>query len=478
MVLVRAVYVLQPLRNDEGGYLLVARQWHAGGEFMYGDYFVDRPPLLMVIFRVAALSDWDGAIRVLAIPFVLVLVLAAWHAGRLLSGPSGARWSASVGAGLACSPALAADQAEGELFGAALVMASIALGLSAWRRTPSPAQLWLAMGAGLLAVAAALVKQSLLEGVLWLACLVLAAAWAGGAGRREFLVTAGALTGGLLLPVLFWLLGMSAGVDPGTVWRDLAGFRGAAFEAIWSDSPRATITRAVQLVGLGVLSGILVVVLTWLLSARRGLRRAAPEQWATTVVLLFGIAAIVAGGSYWPPYLMQLVPGAVLAVGLAAPSPGSAGRWMRVSGRAVVAAAVLAFVVTSVVYASVPWVWFQQRTGEWLAGSKSAGDTVLVTYGHASILEAADMQSPYPHLWSLPMRTLDPDQERLRATIAGPQAPAWVVQVNGFNSWGIDSGARLRDLVQENYRVVAEVCGAPVWLRHGLERDLAPPPRC
>jgi len=479
VVLVRAVYVLQPLRNDEGGYLLIARQWRAGGEFMYGDYFVDRPPLLMVIFRVAALSDWDGAVRVLAIPFVLVFVLAAWRAGSLLSGPAGARWSASVGAGLVCSPALAADQAEGELFGAVLVMSSLALGLSAWRCTPSPAQFWLAIGAGLFAVAAPLVKQNLLEGGLWLGCLVLAASWAGrGTGRREVLIAAGALTGGLLLPVLFGVLGMSAGVDPGTVWRELAGFRGAAFEIIWSNSPRATITRASQLLALGLLSGVLLVVLTWLVSARRGLRRAPPEQWATTAVLLFGIAAIVAGGSYWPPYLLQLAPGAVLAVGLLAPSPARTGRWMRASGRTVVGAAVLAFVVTSVVYASVPWVWSQQRTGEWLAGAKSAGDTVFVAYGNASILEAADMQSPYPHLWSLPMRTLDPDQQRLRATIQGPQAPSWIVQVNGFDSWGIDSGARLRNLVDERYRVVAEVCGAPVWLREDLTRTLPPSPSC
>ncbi len=76
------------------------------------------------------------------------------------------------------------------------------------------------------------------------------------------------------------------------------------------------------------------------------------------------------------------------------------------------------------------------------------------------------------------MRTLDPEQTRLRTTLAGPEAPEWIVQINGFDAWGIDDGSRLRSLVQEEYRVVAEVCGYPVWLHRDATRDLAPPPRC
>src|SRR3712207_210065 len=108
VVLVRLSYVPRPLRNDEGGYLLLARHWHTGGEFLYGDYFVDRPPLLLLIFRVAALTEWDQAIRVVAIPFVVSFVLAGCWAGTLLAGPAGGRWSALVAAGLVCCPLLGA----------------------------------------------------------------------------------------------------------------------------------------------------------------------------------------------------------------------------------------------------------------------------------------------------------------------------------------------------------------------------------
>ena len=75
VVLVRGTYALQPLRSDEAGYLYIARQWHAGGEFLYGDFYVDRPPLLIAIFQAAALTDWDPMIRVLTIPFALHLML-------------------------------------------------------------------------------------------------------------------------------------------------------------------------------------------------------------------------------------------------------------------------------------------------------------------------------------------------------------------------------------------------------------------
>jgi hypothetical protein len=123
-------------------------------------------------------------------------------------------------------------------------------------------------------------------------------------------------------------------------------------------------------------------------------------------------------------------------------------------------------------------VWFQERTGHWLAASGRPGDTAVVAYGNPSVLEAADMGSPYPQLWSLPMRTLDPDQRRLRRTLEGTDAPAWLVQMHGLNTWRIDEQGLLRTVVRERYRLVGEVCGNPVLLRADLTRELAPPPEC
>ncbi len=478
VVLVRATYVPQPLRNDEGGYLLVARRWHSGGEFLYGDYFVDRPPLLMALFEAAALTEWDHAVRVIAIPFVVLFVLAAWRAGSTLSGGAGARWATVVAAGLMCSPALAADQADGELFGAALVMAALALALSAWHASTSSRRLPLAAAAGAVGAAAPLVKQNLLEGLLFLAALVVFARRdQRGRGGPANVVALGALLGALLCAALLWLWLVLAGIEPASAWRDLVGFRSAALDVIWGTRPQASITRAVLLVVLGLGTGVLAVVATWFAAARVWWPRG-PESPAISAVLLYGLAAIVAGGSYWPPYLLQLAPAAVLAAAVVAPSASAAGAWMRGAGRTIVASAAVGSVAAGAIYATVPWVWFSQRTGEWLAQSKAPTDTAFVAYGYASILESADMSSPYPHLWSVPMRTLDPEQARLRTTLAGPDAPAWIVQINGLNAWGIDDEGRLRSLVRERYREVADICGHRVWLRRDLTRDLAPRPPC
>jgi len=88
------------------------------------------------------------------------------------------------------------------------------------------------------------------------------------------------------------------------------------------------------------------------------------------------------------------------------------------------------------------------------------------------------MSSPYPHVWSAALRTVDPERSLLRARLAGPPAPEWIVQADGFNAWGIDDGSRLRDLVHQRYRVVDEICGYRVWLRQDVTRELAPRPRC
>ena len=102
----------------------------------------------------------------------------------------------------------------------------------------------------------------------------------------------------------------------------------------------------------------------------------------------------------------------------------------------------------------------------------------MVLYGHPNVLETADLASPYPYLWSVPVRTLDPDLDRLRSTISGDDSPAWVVEMDPLDSWGIDDGARLRALVAERYQVLAEVCGNRIHLRDDLDREPAPPVRC
>ncbi|MEJ7742564.1 MAG: hypothetical protein WKF73_08505 [Nocardioidaceae bacterium] len=71
---------------------MVARQWTADGSALYGDQWVDRPPLLLVIFRLAATLGGDPVtLRILALLFGAATVVAAWWAGRVINGARGAR---------------------------------------------------------------------------------------------------------------------------------------------------------------------------------------------------------------------------------------------------------------------------------------------------------------------------------------------------------------------------------------------------
>ena len=56
-------------------------------------------------------------------------------------------------------------------------------------------------------------------------------------------------------------------------------------------------------------------------------------------------------------------------------------------------------------------------------------DLALLVYGgRADIQWSSRADSPYPHLWSLPMRTLDPELEDLGAVLTGKTYPAgWII---------------------------------------------------
>src|SRR3546814_8176505 len=47
--------LLWPLRPDEAGFTLVGRHWDPEPESLYGPYWVDRPPPLILIYRLSDL---------------------------------------------------------------------------------------------------------------------------------------------------------------------------------------------------------------------------------------------------------------------------------------------------------------------------------------------------------------------------------------------------------------------------------------
>jgi hypothetical protein len=399
--------------------------------------------------------------------------------GRLIGGHVAAIWSAVVAGALLCSPALASDQADGELFAVAFVAGSVLLALRAGRASATTWALTWTFGAGVLAASATLVKQNFVDGIVFLAVLVLARSARQGRAAPSSTVTCIAALAGLATAYVLavaWL--SSSGADLSQIGSELVGFRGAAMEAILGSSLHAPVRRAATLVVLATVSLMLPIAGVWVRWLRHRRGGPDPEQWALAALLGCGVLGVLLGGSYWPHYLQQLVPGIALVAGAVIAEGGRAARQMRVLARASVAAAAVATAGTVAVYALVPSVSSPQQVGTWLAHSSHASDTAVVTYGYPQILEQADLASPYPYLWSLQMRTLDARQQRLRQTLRGPDAPTWVVQVTPLDSWGIDRDGALRTLLQQRYRQVADVCGSRVLLRVDVVRDLAEVPAC
>ncbi len=469
VVMLRTAYLVGPLHADEAGYLVVARALRAGGPNLYGHYFVDRPPGLLLLFRLAALTGWAPSIRVLSTGLAVVMVVAAAWAAYEAVGERGARWAALVAAAFVVTPLLTAQEADSEILAAPLVMLALALTLAAVRRSGWPA-FTLAAGAGLAAGGAVMVKQNFGDGVVFALVLLVVSLVQHRIARRDAaVVAAGGVLGGSV--VVAAALGFVAWTHVGlhTAWTTVFGFRGTALDVIEDHSLHAPLMRATELVVLALLSGALPLLVLLLADSVRCRFRGPPVAWAVGATALLGVVSIAMGGSYWPHYLLQLAPVLALAAGLWA---ADAAR-LRAAVAVTVASAVAATVVVTLTGAASSYTG--QRVGDFLARSARPGDTATVLYGNAQVQEASGMWSPYPQLWTLPMRTLDPHLSGLRTVLTGPRAPTWVVDMGHLDAWNIDAHDRVRLALATHYRKVTAVCGRPVYLHDGVRRTLAKP---
>ena len=217
---------------DEGGLLLVAGSWHTGGPQLYGWLFVDRPPGVLLFFLLAHALGGVVAARLLGLGLVLLLVAAAGRAGWLLAGRRGAAWAAWAAAALAANPLLGTHEINAELVGVPLVMASCALTLDAVRGDRGGRLLF---AAGLLAGAAPMVKQNLVDALVFAVALVAATAHRDRWSRPRAAAGLGWLGLGASVPLLatvLWAGGPGPGV--GVLWEALVQFRVMAAEVVAS----------------------------------------------------------------------------------------------------------------------------------------------------------------------------------------------------------------------------------------------------
>jgi hypothetical protein len=461
-VLARVPSMFRPLSPDEGGFLMVAAQW-AKGTSLYGDYWVDRPPLLIMLFQLAHLTGRPIGLRLLGAACVgsSVLLAAALARAALRLEGRHARGSRAAVIGAAATaavflvnPLFGATEVDGELLAVPFVLAGLTAALTAYRSAYSATRgaTWWWMAAGALAVAAAAVKQNMLEVFVAAAVLLLAIA------RRSLRTSARSATafGAGSAVCTLALLGWAAlhGTTPAGIWDAVVSFRLEASSVIAHSAPDTTHARALGVAGAFLGSGALGIALAALVPRwhRRGPRPSTLLLSVTVAVLAWESISVVAGGSYWLHYLVATVPGLVLAAATAA----ERGRGHRIALGAVLgyAGAVAAAGIITMTLAPVGTPAADLAVERYLAAHSRPGDTGVIAFGDPALLEAAHLSSPYPELWSLPVRVRDPHLTDFASVLTGPDRPTWVV-VHGdsLDTWGVDA-SHAQPVLERDYQPV------------------------
>ncbi|MXG91509.1 glycosyltransferase family 39 protein [Nocardioides flavescens] len=461
-VAARLPFLTLPPGADEAGFLQVGAQWSGPGSSLYGDYWVDRPPLLIALFRAAAAAGGVVPLRLLGcLAAAVVVMLVAWTA-RQVGGPRAGRWAALVAAALVVSPLTGALEVNGELLAAPFVAAGVGASVAAVR-TGRVRWAWAAGASG---VAALLVKQNFVDVAVFGAALLAACVLGHHLTRRaagRLLVHAGL---GASAAALVAVAGtVSLGTSPYAVFEATYPFRLAAARVVAAGGSEYAAHRLGGFVeawlgsGLALLTACLVVALV----RSRGRD---PVLAALGAAAAFDAVSIGLGGGYWLHYLLQLVVPLSVAAGLVATSGG---RFVRLLPRAALATASIATVGSLAVTAVHPPSSDGVDIGRAIAASAAPGDTLTTLYGEPQVDLAAGQRSPYEHLWSLPVKTLDPDLRELDHVLDGPDAPTWLVVTHHVSSWGLDARAA-EAVVSARYHPVATLHGQTVYLLDGVRR--------
>lgn len=448
----RAPYLQVGLNPDEGGVAFIAQHWHgASGTSLYGNYWLDRPPLLLVLYKIAALGGIPG-IRALGAVASLSLVGIAYAIGRQLGGLRVAAPAALIAALLTSSAALAAVGTPAELLASIPAAGSIACLLRARAR---PRSFWWPAAAGALAVTAVLVKQSFLDAgfagaVFIVLMLVRTRSW-----RVPVAYTLGALTP--VAAVAAWMA--LGGVRAADLIYALAGFRVDSLHAL-QNSHTPLLLRLHTLEYPALFSGMVVlgplaIVGLW---RRRGdaVLRATLLAWFAA-----GTVGVLAGGSYLPHYLIQLaVPSATgCAVLLARARPQI--RWGVLGAATVLVVAIAMGAAVGLI--AKPAHAKERDIAAYLHRHARPGDTAYALYARANLAYYDEMPSPFPYAWSLMMRAKPGTRAELGRLLASARAPTWIVQWQPPSQWSLDPTGALRRTLHTRYRKVARVGGHPIW---------------
>lgn len=477
-LVVHLLSLTRQLGSDEGGFAMVARHWRDGGGFLYGPQWVDRPPGLIALFDAAQRLGPYG-VRITAALLAVVLVAALACAAEAIGGRPAARWAAWTGFAFGSSVLLQAQRLNGELAAAVFVAVSVAALLRAVMVSTDRTQtVLLAILAGATATTAVLMKQNFVDAFVF-AAVLLTMGIATRTSRLTYpplkvLMIAAAFTSGVAVPGVATLAWATGHGGVGALAYAMFGFRADASAVMAGWSWNAPLHRFGFLALLACLSGLLFLSLRLGWSHRRRIRHLDPLPWAIAATAAVEAFGVLAGENFWPHYLIALIPMVALAAGLSVHRRVPGWRWTR--RLIVVAATATALVSPIAAVIAATGSSETYTTGRWVAASARPGDTLVVPFTHANVIDASQLKPGYPYAWSLPARTLDPNLTLLTSTLTSPGAPTWVVRWDDSHTWGLDTDNLVDAALDAHYRAVAVVCGHTVWLHDGIDRPLATTP--
>jgi hypothetical protein len=205
-----------------------------------------------------------------------------------------------------------------------------------------------------------------------------------------------------------------------------------------ANSASSTTTQRLGLLLIALVASCAPLVAAALVRSMRGRSASSmPDlRLPAYAVIAWELVVVASGGSYWLHYLMGLIPGLALLAAAAVQRPLLTHRFLKVAYAlaAVSTICAVAWVVVDPIHRP------ERPAVAYLEQHARPGDTVVVGFGAANILQETGLRSPYPDLWSLPVRVHDPDLQHLSALLAGPDAPTWlVVAGTSLGTWGVDA---------------------------------------
>ena len=317
------------LSPDEAGYLIVGGQWTEGSS-LYGDFWVDRPPVLVAIFEAADALGGTVPLRLIGALAAVLTVILSGVLGRIAAPERRSAPLLTAGTAAVCvaTPLFGATVVNGELLGLPFLVAGILAYVAAAASRHQVRGFLLSLAAGAAGAIGALVKQSLVD-VFVVAVVLL---FTSGAARRKF---PGFLAGALVTTAVVVALSWARGTVPADLWDAVVTFRLDAARELAGDSGNSP-ERLVKLVGALAASGVALVVAAFAWKGRGAPSRQGPWtapdlRLAAYTLLTFELLVAFLGGSYWLHYLLGLVPGAVLFAAAFAQRPAPVTRSIGIS---------------------------------------------------------------------------------------------------------------------------------------------------